>query len=144
MDKDIASAGRQERYFIPVYSVIYRWNFCSISEALLEVDLAPCDVPTTSKAQARNVLVWLKTLAEPGKEEEMLLTENNMKSVYRLHPPAPGFAWCAYGWKMHCHLLGDVLVALGMTFPTSSICSPVLLVACWRQIAGAIEGVLAC
>jgi hypothetical protein len=67
-----------------------------------------------------------------------------MKSVNHLHLPAPGFAWCGYGWKTHCHLLGDVLVALGMTFPDSSICSPGLLIACWRQIARAMERMLVC
>jgi hypothetical protein len=123
---------------------IYRWNFCSISKGLLEVASAPCDVPTAPKAQVRNVLAWLKTLAEPGKEEAVLLTGNDMKSVNRLHPPAPGFAWCGYGWKTHCHLLGDILVAPGMTFPDSSLCSPGLLVACWRQIACEIERVLVC
>ncbi len=94
--------------------------------------------------QVRSVLAWLKTLAEPGKEEVKMLTESKMNSVNRLDAPPPGFSWCGYAWQTHCHSLGDVLVALGMTFPTSSICSPSLLVACWRQIACEIEGVLAC
>ena len=74
----------------------------------------------------------------------MLLTESTMDSMSRLDAPLPGFAWCGYGWKSSCPLLGQVLVALGITFPTSSICSPSLLVACWRQIAREIERVLAC
>ncbi len=127
-----------------LFCMIYKWNLCSISEVLLEGDSAPCDVPTAPNTQVRNVLAWLKTLAEPGKEQTVLLTENDMKSMNLLHPPAPGFAWCGYGWKTHCHLLGEVLVALGITFPDSSICSPGLLVACWRQIACEIESVLEC
>jgi hypothetical protein len=107
----------------------------------LEVDSTPRDVPTAPKAQVRNILTWLKTLAEPGKEQTALLTENDMNS---LHPPVPGFAWCGYGWKDSCPVLGQVLLTLGMTFPDSTICSPGLLVACWRQIAREIEGVLVC
>jgi hypothetical protein len=89
-------------------------------------------------------MAWLKTLGEPGKDEGVLLTQNDMNSMNRLHPPAPGFAWCSYGWKSVCPVLGQVLVALGMIFPDSSLCSPGLLVACWRQIAREIERVLVC
>ena len=127
-----------------LFCQIYRWNLRSISEVLLEGVSAPCDVPTAPKAQVRNVLAWLKALAEPGKEEAVLLTENDMKSIHLLHPSAPGFAWCGYGWKGSCPVLGQVLLTLGMTFPDSSICSPGLLVACWRQIARAMEKVLVC
>lgn len=127
-----------------LFCQIYRWNLCSISEVLLEGDSAPCDVPTAPKAQVSNVLAWLKTLAEPGKEQTVLLTESDMKSMNLLHPPSPGFAWCGYSWKGSCPVLGQVLVTLGMTFPDSSICSSGLLVACWRQIAREIERVLVC
>jgi hypothetical protein len=123
---------------------IYRWNLCSISEMLREVCATPCDVLTAPLEEVRSMVAWLKTLAEPGKEEAMLLTENDMNSVSRLHTPASGFAWCGYGWKSSCPLLGKVLVTLGMTFPDSSICSPGLLVACWRQIAQEMEKVLVC
>ena len=74
----------------------------------------------------------------------MSLTESTMDTMSQFDTPAPGFSWCGYGWKSSCPLLGHVLVALGITFPDSSICSPSLLVACWRQIAREIEGVLAC
>jgi hypothetical protein len=110
----------------------------------LEGDSAPYDVPTASKARVRNVLTWLKTLAESGKEQTVLLTENDMKSMNLLHSPSPGFAWCGYGWKGSCPVLWQVLITLGMTFLDSSICSPGLLVACWRQIAPEIESVLVC
>ncbi len=90
------------------------------------------------------MVVWLKTLAEPGEEERVFLTENEMNSVNRLHTLAPGFAWCGYGWKSSCPFLGQVLVTLGITFPDSSICSIGLLVACWRQIAQEMEKVLVC
>jgi hypothetical protein len=123
---------------------IYRWNICSISDMLREACAAPCDVMTASLGQVRSVLAWLKTLADPGKEEAVLLTESNMDAMSRLDAPPPGFAWCGYAWQTLCPSLGEVLVASGITFPTSSICSPRLLVACWRQIAREIEGVLAC
>jgi hypothetical protein len=123
---------------------IYRWNLCSISEMLREMRSAPCDVLTTSMDQIRSVLSWLKTLAEPDQEEAVLLRDRSLDIMSRYEAPEPGFAWCGYGWKSQCPLLGDVLVALGMTFPDSSICSPGLLVACWRQIACAIERMLVC
>jgi hypothetical protein len=135
-----AITSRQTRLFC----IIYRWNISSISEMLREACSAPCDVLTTSMEQVRSVLAWLKILTEPGKEEAVLLTEDNMDSMSRLDSPLPGFSWCGYGWKSSCPLLGQVLMALGITFPTSSICSPNLLVACWRQIAREIERVLAC
>jgi hypothetical protein len=127
-----------------LFCMIYRWNKSSISEMVREGDSAPYDVPTALKAQVRNILAWLKDLAEPGKEEAVLLTQTDMKSMNLLHPPAPGFTWCGYGWKGSCPVLGQVLLTLGMTFPDSTICSPGLLVACWRQIAREIERTLVC
>ena len=127
-----------------LFCIVYNWNTVSISDMLREVYAAPCDVLTASMEQVRSVLAWLKTLAEPGKEEIMMLTESKMDSLSRVVAPLPGFSWCGYGWKSSCPLLGQVLVALGITFPTSSICSPSLLVACWRQIARVIEGVQTC
>ncbi len=124
--------------------IVYRWNTSSISEMLVEVGATPSDVLTASMEQIRSILAWLKILNVPEKEEVMMLTESMMTSVNRLETPPPGFSWCGYAWQTHCHLLRDVLVVLGMTFPTSSTCSPSLLVACWRQIAHEIEGVLAC
>lgn len=124
--------------------IIYKWNIRSISDMLLEVCSAPCDVMTASIEQVMYVLAWLKTLAEPAEEEIAMITESTMDAMSRLDAPQPGFSWCGYGWKTHCPLLGDMLVALGITFPTSSICSSSLLVACWRQIAQEMEKVLAC
>jgi hypothetical protein len=135
-----AITSRQTRLFC----ILYRWNLCSISDMLLEVCTAPCDVLTAPLEDVKSHLGWLQTLAEPGKEEIVLLTENNMYSMSRLDSPLPGFSWCGYGWKSSCPLLGQVLVALGITFPTSSICSTSLLIACWRGIAREIERVLAC
>jgi hypothetical protein len=127
-----------------LYCMIYRWNMRSISDMLLEVCSAPCDVMTASIEQVRSVLAWLITLEEPGKEEAATITKSSMDAMRRLDMPPPGFSWCGYAWKTHCPLLGDMLVVLGITFPTSSICSPSLLVACWRQIAQEMEKVLAC
>jgi len=127
-----------------LFCILYRWNVCSTANALLEACSAPCDVLTASMEQVRSMLAWLKILTEPGKEEAVLLTESTITSMSQFDTPLPGFVWCGYGWMSSCSLLGQVLVALGMTFPNSSICSPSLLVACWRQIARQIEGVLAC
>jgi hypothetical protein len=111
---------------------------------LRAVSAAPYDVLVAPPEQVRSLLTWLKTCAEPGKEEAVLLAQSEMMSVNKLHPPAPGFAWCGYAWKSSCPILGQMLVTLGMTFPDLSICSPGLLVACWRQIAHQIEKVLVC
>jgi len=127
-----------------LFSNIYRWNKSSISGMLLEACSAPCDVLTAPLEQVRSVLVWLKTLPDPEKEEGTMLSESTMDAMSQCNTPQPGFVWCGYAWKSSCPLLGQVLVAIGITFPSSSICSPSLLVACWRQIACQIEGVLAC
>ena len=132
------------RHNTRLFCIVYTWNIGSISELLLEVCSAPCDVPAAPLEQVRSVLAWLKTLAEPEKEEVTMLSESTMDAMSQCNTPQPGFSWCGYGWKSSCPLLGQVLVALGITFPDSSICSPSLLVACWRQIAREIEGVLAC
>ena len=127
-----------------LFCIVYTWNMGSISELLLEACSAPCDVLTAPMEQVRSVLAWLKTLPDPEKEEVTMLSENTMDAMSQCNTPQPGFSWCGYGWKSSCPLLGQVLVALGMTFPTSSICSQGLLVACWRQIAREMEKVLVC
>jgi hypothetical protein len=127
-----------------LFCILYRWNVCTIANVLLEACSAPYDVLTASMEQVRSMLGWLKILTEPEKEKVVLLTESTMASMSQFDTPLPGFSWCGYGWKSSCPFLGQVLVALGMTFPDSSICSPSLLVACWRQIAREIERVLAC
>jgi hypothetical protein len=127
-----------------LFCIVYTWNIGSTSDMLLKVCAAQCDVLPASIEKVRNVLAWLKRLTEPGKEEVMMLSESAVNSISRFDTPAPGYSWCGYAWQTQCHSLGDFLVVLGMTFPTSSICSPSLLVACWRQIAREIEGVLAC
>ena len=127
-----------------LFCIIYKWNISSMTEMLREVYAAPCDVRTAPLEDVKRHLDWLQSLAKPGKGEAVLLTENNMNSMSQFDTPLPGFVWCGYGWKSSCSLTGQVLVALGMTFPTSSICTLSLLVACWRQIARVIEGVLAC
>src|SRR6266566_3845799 len=125
-----------------LFCIIYRWNISSISDMLREACAAPCDVLTASMEQVRSMLAWLKTLPDPEMEEVTMLSESNMDAMSQCNTPQPGFAWCGYGWKSSCPFLGQVLVALGMTFPDTSICSPGLLVACWRQIAREIERVL--
>jgi hypothetical protein len=127
-----------------LFSNIYKWNKSSISEMLVQAGATPCDALTAPLEQIRSIVAWLKILTEPGKEETMLLTQNDMNNMNQLYTPQPGFSWCGYSWKSSCPLLGEVLIVLGMTFPDSSICSPSLLVACWRQIACQIEGVLVC
>jgi hypothetical protein len=127
-----------------LFCIVYNWNIGSISDMLQEACSTSCDVLSTSMEHVKCTLRWLKILAEPGKEEAMMITKSTMGSVSRLEAPPPGFAWCGYGWKSSCPLMGQVLIALGITFPRSSICSPSLLVACWREIAREIERVLAC
>jgi hypothetical protein len=127
-----------------LFSIVYRWNTSSTSEMVSKVGSAPCDVLTGSMEQMRSMLAWLKTLAEPDQEEAVFLSECTLERMSRYETPPPGFAWSSHGWKARCPLLGQVLVVLGMTFPTSSICSPSLQVACWRQIAHQIERVLIC
>jgi hypothetical protein len=132
------------RQYTRLFCIVYTWNVGSISDILREACAAPCDVMISPLERVRSILGWLKTLADPGKEDRALLTESTMDSVNRLDVPPPGFSWCGYAWKAQCPALGQVLVALRITFPTSSICSPSLLVACWRQIALEMEKVLAC
>ena len=127
-----------------LFCIVYNWNTGSISDMLREACAAPYDVMTASMEQVRSVLAWLKMLPDPEKEEVSMLSEDTMDAMSQCNTPQPGFVWCGYGWKSSCPLLGQVLVALGITFPTSSICSPSLLVACWRQIARVIEGVQTC
>jgi hypothetical protein len=127
-----------------LFCIVYNWNMSSISDMLLKVCAAQCDVLTASIERVKDVLAWLKRLTEPGEEEVVLLTGSAVNAVSRFETPAPGYSWCGYAWQTQCHSLGDVLLVLGMTFPTSSICSLSLLVACWRQIAREIEEVLAC
>jgi hypothetical protein len=127
-----------------LFCIIYRWNERSISNVLLEACAAPCDVPAAPLEQVRSVLAWLKTLPDPEKEEVTMLSESTLDAMSQCNTPQPGFSWCGYGWKSSCPLLGQVLVTLGITFPTSSICSQSLLVACWRQIAQEMEKVLVC
>ncbi len=127
-----------------LFCILYRWNISSISEMLREACSAPCDVLTASLEQVRSMLAWLKTLPDPEMEEVTMLSESTMDAMSQCNTPQPGFSWCGYGWKSSCPLLGQVLVALGITFPTSSVCSQSLLVACWRQIAREMEKVLVC
>ena len=67
-----------------LFCIVYNWNIGSISDMLLEACSAPCDVLTASMEQVRSVLAWLKTLAEPGKEEATMLTESTMDSMSRM------------------------------------------------------------
>lgn len=128
-----------------LFCILYRWNEGSMTDMLLKVGAAHCDVLTASMEQVTSLVAWLKMLTEPGKEEPLvLLTESTMDAMSRHETPLPGFSWCGYGWKSSCPLLGQVLVAPGITFPDSSICSPNLLIACWRHIAHQIERLLAC
>src|SRR6266487_5881863 len=127
-----------------LFCILYRWNISSISEMLREACSAPCDVLTASLEQVRSMLAWLKTLPDPEMEEVTMLSESTMDAMSQCNTPQPGFSWCGYGWKSSCPLLGQVLVALGITFPTSSVCSQSLLVACWRQIAREMEKVQTC
>jgi hypothetical protein len=127
-----------------LFCIIHKWNVSSILDMVREVCSVPCDVLAAPMEHVKSVLAWLKTLADPGKEEATMLHESIDDHMNRYNPPQPGFSWCGYAWKAQCPALGQVLVAPGMTFPTASICSPSLLVACWRQIAREMEKVLAC
>jgi hypothetical protein len=127
-----------------LFCIVYTWNTSSIIDMLREACAAPCDVLTEPMERVQNLYTWLKMLSDPGKEETKMLTESAKEWVSRLDPPGPGFSWCGYAWKRSCPLLGKVLIALGMTFPSSSNCSCPLLIACWRQIAREMERVLTC
>lgn len=117
------------RHNTRLFCIVYTWNIGSRSELLLEVCSAPCDVPAAPLEQVRSVLAWLKTLPDPEKEEVTMLSESTMDAMSQCNTPQPGFSWCGYGWKSSCPLLGQVLVALGITFPDTSICSRV----CWLR-----------
>jgi len=126
------------------FCLLYALNTRTMQETLAEACFAPGDIPTTPMEHVRSVLGWLKNLSDPGEHEATLLPQSLHDRVNRLDPPKPGCSWCGYAWQTPCPLLGNVLVALGMTFPSWSICSSSLLVACWRQIAREMERVLAC
>src|SRR6266702_4293784 len=61
-----------------LFCILYRWNIRSITNMLLEVCSAPCDVLTASLEQVRSMLAWLKTLPDPEKEEVTMLSESTM------------------------------------------------------------------
>ena len=111
------------------FCIVYNWNISSIVDMLREACAAPSDVLTMPMEYVQSLLAWLKMLPDPGKEETTMLIENVRERVSRLDPPGTGFSWCGYAWKTSCPLLGEVLIALGMTFPSSSNCSCSLLVA---------------
>jgi len=102
----------------------------------------PGDVVLSPLKQVRSILHCLTTLPEPEREEAMSLSESTCDLLNRRDRLEPGLAWCGYSWIAQCSALGDVLVALGMTFPSSSVCSLSFLVACWQQVARTMERVL--
>ena len=102
----------------------------------------PGDVVLSPLKQVRSILHCLTTLPEPEREEAMSLSESTCDLLNRRDRLEPGLAWCGYSWIAQCSALGDVLVALGMTFPSSSVCSLGFLVACWQQVARTMERVL--
>ena len=126
------------------FCLLYASNTHSLQESLRKACSTHGDIPTTPIEHMRSVLGWLKTLPDPGEHEITLLSQGLLNHMNRLEPPKPGFSWCGYSWQASCPPLGHLLVALGMTFPTWSICSSGLLVACWRQIAREMERILSC
>ncbi len=70
-----------------------------------------------------------------------MLSESIHDLLHQRDPFQPGLSWCRYYWRISCPTFGDVLLALGITFPSSSICSLCLLIECWRQIALIVEKV---
>ncbi len=126
------------------FCLLYASNPHFLQESLIQACSTHGDIPTTPIEHMRSVLRWLKTLPDPGVHEITPLPQSLHNHVNRLEPPKPGFSWCGYSWRASCPPLGHMLVALGMTFPTWSICSSSLLVACWRQIAREMEKVLSC
>jgi len=126
------------------FCLLYVSNTNSLQESLRKACSTHGDIPTTPIEHMRSVLRWLKTLPDPGEYEITLLSQSLLDHVNRIEPPKPGFSWCGYSWLASCLPLGPMLVALGMTFPTWSICSSSLLVACWRQIAQEMEMALLC
>ena len=78
-----------------LFCIVYTWNTGSISELLLEVCSAPCDVLTAPMEQVRSVLAWLKTLPDPEKEEVTMLSESTMDAMSQCNTPA---AWFFLVW----------------------------------------------
>ncbi len=126
------------------FCLLYASHNSSLQESLRKACSLPSDIPAASIEHVRSVLGWLKTLPDPREQEAMPLPQSLYEHMNRLSPPKPGLSWCGYCWQAQSPLLGNVLIAPGMTFPTWSICSSSLLVACWRQIAQEMERVLSC
>ncbi len=126
------------------FCLLYASHNSSLQASLREACSLPSDIPTASIEHVRSMLGWLKTLPDPGEQEAMPIPQNLHDQMNQIAPPKPGLSWCGYCWEAQSSPVGKVLVAPGMTIPTWSICSSSLLVACWRQIARAMEGVLAC
>ena len=89
-----------------LFCIVYNWNVGSISDVLREACATHCDVLSTPMEDVKRVVDWLKTLAEPGKEEATMITESIYDHLSRLDPPKPGFSWCGYAWKSWCPFLG--------------------------------------
>ena len=126
------------------FCLLYASHNSSLQELLREAVSLPSDIPTAFREHVRSVLGWLKTLADPGEQEAKPLPQSLYDHLNWFSPPRPGSSWCGYCWQAKSPPFGKVLVALSMTFPTWSICSSSLLVACWRKIAQAMERVLVC
>ena len=126
------------------FCMLYASHNSSLQESLRKACSLPSDIPAASREHVRSVLGWLKALPDPGEQEATPLPQSLYEHMNQIAPPKPGRSWCGYCWQAQSPPLGKVLVASGMTIPTWSICSSSLLVACWRQIAQAMERVLAC
>ena len=130
----------QARFFC----LLYASHNSSLQASLRKACSLPSDIPAASIEHVRSVLGWLKALPDPREQEATPLPQSLHEHMNQIAPPKPGLSWCGYCWQAQSPPLGKVLVAPGMTFPLWSICSSNLLVACWRQIAQAMERVLAC
>jgi len=126
------------------FCLLYASHNSSLQASLRKACSLPSDIPTASIEHVRSVLGWLKTLPDPREQEATPLPQSLHEHMNQIAPPKPGLSWCGYSWQAQSSPVGKVLVAPGMTFPIWSICSSSLLVACWRQIAQAMERVLAC
>jgi len=89
-----------------------------------------------------SILRWLETLYEPEGDEMVLFPENTGDLLHRRGPLNAGPSWCGFRWRTGYSMLGDMAVAPGSTFPSSSACSLRLLIARWEVIARGMEWVI--
>jgi hypothetical protein len=113
----------------------YNWNLRSILNPLAEAFSDSGDVVLSPLKHAVSTLRWLETLPEPEGGVIVPFPENTGELLHRRDLLNAGPSWCGYGWRTDYSMVGDRVVAPGSMFPSLSVCSLRLLMACWRQRA---------